>query len=101
MITLGFCYSFYAALTLDPKEPSHILTVYRPSDPSKDLIAKKVRKQSNELEIFKLLNTIQPKSEHVISLLDSFHTHSRTWAILPKMDAVANYVALASEELCE
>jgi hypothetical protein len=50
---------------------SHIFTVYRPSDPSKELIAKKVRKDLNELEILKLfLNTIQPKPEHVISLLD-------------------------------
>ncbi|KAI0245824.1 hypothetical protein BJV78DRAFT_1259964 [Lactifluus subvellereus] len=81
------------------KMPSHILTVYRPSDPSKELIAKKVRKKSNELEILKLLNTIQPKSEHVISLLDSFHTQSGPWAILSKMDTVADYVALAPNQL--
>ncbi|KAI0245827.1 hypothetical protein BJV78DRAFT_1259993 [Lactifluus subvellereus] len=82
------------------KMPSHILTVYRPSDPSKELIAKKVRKKSNELEILKLLNTIQPKSEHVISLLDSFHTQSGPWAILSKMDTVADYGLAYLHKLC-
>jgi hypothetical protein len=38
--------------------------------------AKNVRKESNELEILKILNTIQPKHEHVISLLGLFHTQS-------------------------
>ncbi|KAI0245963.1 kinase-like domain-containing protein [Lactifluus subvellereus] len=83
----------------DDGKATHILTVYRPSDPSKELIAKKVRNKSNELEILKLLNTIQPKSEHVISLLDSFHTQSGPWAILSKMDTVADYVAIAHNQL--
>jgi len=63
------------------------------------VIAKKVRKESNELEILKLLNATQPKSDHVISLLDSFQGHSRTWAILPKMESIADCVEFAPEEL--
>src|SRR5216683_396214 len=66
--------------------PPNILTVFRRSDPSEKFIAKKVREESNELEILKLLNNFQPRSEHIISLLDSFQVQSRTWAILPKMD---------------
>jgi len=62
----------YATLTPPLQMPSHILTVYQPSDPSNELIAKKVRKESDELKILRRLNTIQPKFEHVISLLDSF-----------------------------
>jgi serine/threonine protein kinase len=65
--------------------PPHILTVYQQSDPSKKFIAKKVRKDSDELKIFKLLNTFQLKSKHIISLHESFQTQSTSWAILPKM----------------
>jgi serine/threonine protein kinase len=89
----------YTILTFAPQRPSHILTVYRPSDASKKLIAKKVREESNELEILKFLNTIQPKSKHVITLLDSLHTPSSLWAILPKMDSVADYLAIAPDQL--
>ena len=67
----------------------HILTVYQRSAPSKRFIAKKVHKESNELEIFKLLNTFQLKSEHMISLHDSFQTQSTSWAILPKIISLA------------
>jgi serine/threonine protein kinase len=74
--------------------PPNILTVYQQSDPSKKFIAKKVREESNELEILKL-NNFQPRSEHIISLLDLFQVESRTWAILPKMDTVAVYILTA------
>jgi serine/threonine protein kinase len=69
--------------------PPHILTVYQRSAPSKRFIAKKVRKESNELEIFKLLNTSHVKSEHIISLHESFQTQSTWWAVLPKMTPLA------------
>ncbi|KAI9462537.1 kinase-like domain-containing protein [Russula earlei] len=72
--------------------PPHILTVYQPSDPRTKLIAKKAHEQTNELAIFNLLNSIQPKSDHVVLLLDSFHTQSATWLILPKLASVADYV---------
>ena len=65
--------------------PSHILTAYRRSDPSKRFIAKKVREGSNELKILRYLRTSQPKSKHIISLHDSFQTQSTLWAILPKL----------------
>jgi serine/threonine protein kinase len=81
--------------------PPNILTVYRRSDPSKKFIAKKVGEESNELKILKLLNNFQPRSEHIISLLDSFQVQSRTWAILPKMDTVMDYILIAPDELSE
>jgi serine/threonine protein kinase len=71
--------------------PSHILTVYQRSVPNKKFIAKKVDKDSDELRIFRLLNTFQLKSEHIISLHESFQTQSTTWAILPKMNSVASF----------
>jgi serine/threonine protein kinase len=74
-----------AALTLDLQTPSHILTVHPRSDRRKKFIAKKVDKDSHELKIFKLLNTFLPKSEHIISLHESFQTQSTSWVILPKM----------------
>jgi hypothetical protein len=73
--------------------------VYRSSDPTKELIAKKIREESNELEIFKILDTTQPKSEHIISLLDSFHAPSGWWAILPRMESIADYIAFAPNRL--
>jgi serine/threonine protein kinase len=69
--------------------PPHILTVYQRSAPSKRFIAKKVHGGSNELEIFKLLNTFQLKSEHIISLHESFQTQSTSWVVLPKMTSLA------------
>lgn len=79
--------------------PSNILTVYRPSEPDKKLIAKKVREESNELLILDLLNTTQPKSIHVVPSIDSFHTQSALWIITPKMDRIVDYLRLAPEQL--
>jgi serine/threonine protein kinase len=79
--------------------PPHIHIVYRPSEPSKKLIAKKVRKESNELAILKHLHTIQPSSEHVISLLDSFRGQSRPWVNLPRMDRVTVCIVIAPKLL--
>ena len=78
--------------------PSHIHIVCRPSEPRKELIAKKVRKESNELAILKRLNTIRPRSEHIISLLDSFHGQSGPWVILPRMDSVMDYIAISPKQ---
>ena len=79
--------------------PSHILTVYQPSAPSKEFIAKKVREESNELEILKLLNGFHPRAEHIIALQDSLQTQSTSWAILPRMDSVADCVRFSPNEL--
>jgi len=72
--------------------PPHIFIVYQRSDPSKRFIAKKDHEQSNELDIFKLLNTFREKSEHIISLHESFQTQSTSWVILPEMNSVSDYV---------
>jgi serine/threonine protein kinase len=54
-----------------------------------EFIAKKVQvEKSNELEILRFLDTIPLKSDHVISLIESFNG----WAILPKMRTVEHYV---------
>jgi serine/threonine protein kinase len=82
--------------------PAHVLTVYQLSDASNELIAKKVRKESHELKILRLLNTIQPKSENIVLLLDSFSScdpQFTSWVILPKMDSVANYMEFAPQKL--
>jgi serine/threonine protein kinase len=89
-----------AALTLDLQLPRHVFIVHQGrSDPSKRFIAKAVHEQSNELEIFKILNTFREKSEHIISLHESFQTQSTSWAILPKMDLVVYYVSFLPEIL--
>jgi serine/threonine protein kinase len=75
------------------QRPDHILTVYRLLDSSKKFIAKRIREGSHELEIFGLLDAISVKSDHVISLIDSFHG----WAILPKMVSVKHYAGDLSE----
>ncbi|KAI9508607.1 kinase-like domain-containing protein [Russula earlei] len=80
--------------------PPHILTVYQPSDPHTELIAKKVHEESHELAIFNFLNSIKSKSDHVISLLDSFQTQSATWLIFPKLVSVTEHVAVDPERLC-
>jgi hypothetical protein len=71
-------YFLYAVLTLELR----CRLIFSPLDSNKELIAKKVREKSNELEILRLLNTVQPKSDHVISLLDWFHGQSRHCVIL-------------------
>ena len=75
------------------QRPDHILAAYRPMDSNKKFIAKKVREGSNELQMFRLLYTLPLKSDHVISLIDSFHE----WAILPKMATVKGYVEFAPD----
>jgi len=78
--------------------PPHIIPVYQPSFPSKDLIAKKVYKESDELELLKYLNNLQPKSDHIILLHASFQTQSTSWVILPRMDSIEHYVLFAPEQ---
>ena len=58
-----------------------MLYVGRTSNFDDNLIAKKVREESNELEILRFLDTIPLKSDHVISLIHSFNG----WAILPEI----------------
>ena len=60
-------------------------------DSNKEFIAKKIREDSNELEMLRLLDTFPLKSDHVISLIDSFHR----WAILPKKVIVKGCVEFA------
>lgn len=73
--------------------------MYRPSEPDEKLIAKKVREGSNELKIFDILDSIQLKSMHVVSLVDSFRTRSGLWVILPKMSTISNYLAISPSQL--
>ncbi|KAF8270400.1 kinase-like domain-containing protein [Lactarius quietus] len=72
-----------ATWELIDKLPPHLRTVYRRSDPNKtELIAKYVRERSNELNIFEYLQTKQPQSPHVISLIEAVPAITREWLIL-------------------
>jgi len=80
--------------------PPNIFPVYRPSDPSKKFIAKKLHEKSHELKILKHLNNLQPRTEHIISLHASFQTQSTSWLILPRMDSVHDLVYHDPNKLC-
>ncbi|KAL4257701.1 hypothetical protein AB1N83_010080 [Pleurotus pulmonarius] len=67
------------------KLPPNLLTVFRRSDPSALLVAKKIREGSDELEILRLLHRMRPPSDHIIALRDSFHGQRASWVILPKI----------------
>jgi len=75
------------------KPPPHIRIVYRRNDPNMiKLIAKCVRKGSNELAIYEYLHTRRPQSPHVISLIEAIHSTTRSvireWLILPKLCSI-------------
>lgn len=80
------------ALITYPQTPSHIISVRKITDWMKPLIAKKTRPNSVELKILKRLRAITPGSEHIINLLDSFHTLSASWLILPELTPVMFYL---------
>ena len=88
-------YLLFVMLTLELQKRDNVLTVYRPLEPNKEFIAKKVRKESDELEILRFLDTIKPKSRHIISLVDSFDE----CIILPKLVTIENYVTTLSTKL--
>lgn len=73
--------------------------MHRASNRREALIAKKVREESKELEILEILNTIHPKSKHIISLVDSFHTQSMSWVILPKLVPVVDAFESSADKL--
>ena len=55
---------------------------------SQELIAKKVKKGSNELAFLQQFGSTARKSDHIIYLLDSFETASGQWIIIPKFDTL-------------
>ncbi|KAF4568189.1 hypothetical protein EYR40_010410 [Pleurotus pulmonarius] len=67
------------------KLPPNLLTVFRRSDPSAMLVAKKIREGSDELEILRLIHRMRPPSDHIIALRDSFHGQRASWVVLPKI----------------
>ncbi|KAL5522875.1 hypothetical protein ACEPAF_1142 [Sanghuangporus sanghuang] len=79
--------------------PPNIRIVHRLARAGEELIAKKVRAHSDEMAILKLLNNSHPKSEHVISLLDSFRTRSGQWIILPKLETVNLYLTMEPDRI--
>jgi serine/threonine protein kinase len=64
-------------------------------NPDEEFVAKKVRKRSNELDIFRHLDTIERKSDHVIAMIDSFDG----WVVLPKLVTVMVRARTASEQI--
>ncbi|KAH9003154.1 kinase-like domain-containing protein [Lactarius hatsudake] len=80
-----------AALTIVLQLPPNIRTVYRQSDLNKtELIAKHLRKGSNELDILKYLHTMRPQSPHVISFIETIPSITGGWLILPKLYSIRN-----------
>ncbi|KAH9177384.1 kinase-like domain-containing protein [Lactarius sanguifluus] len=78
-----------AALTIVLQLPPNIRTVYRQSDRNKtELIAKHLRKGSNELDILRSLRTIRPQSPHVISFIETIPSSTGGWLILPKLHSI-------------
>jgi serine/threonine protein kinase len=62
-------------------------TVYRRGDRSKtELIAKQVCEGSNELHILEYLKAQQPRSPHIISLIEATPRVTKEWLILPQHD---------------
>jgi tRNA A-37 threonylcarbamoyl transferase component Bud32 len=79
------------ALTIVLQLPPNILTVHRRRDLNKtELIAKHVRKGSNEPDILKYLHTIQPQSPHVISFIETIPSITTEWLILPKLHSIGD-----------
>ena len=71
-------------LTIFLQLPPYMHTVYRRSDQSKTkLIAKQVS-GSNELHILEYLETKQPRSPHIISLIEATPPITKEWLIQPK-----------------
>ena len=52
------------------------------------MIAKRVRMGSNELTILEYLHRKQPRSQHIISLLDAIPSINREWLILPRLHSI-------------
>ena len=72
-------------LTIFLQLPPYMRTVYRRGDRSKTkLIAKQVSEGSNELHILEYLETKQPRSPHIISLIEATPPITKEWLIQPK-----------------
>ncbi|KAI9443372.1 hypothetical protein H4582DRAFT_1924231 [Lactarius indigo] len=71
------------------KLPPHLRTVYQRSDPNKtELIAKRLRKGSNELYFLQHLRMIRSQSPHIISSIDTIPSITGGWLILPKQQSI-------------
>ncbi|KAJ8520606.1 hypothetical protein ONZ45_g2586 [Pleurotus djamor] len=71
--------------TIDPL-PNHLFTVFRPAFPHIRYVAKKISKDSNEIEILHFLNSLSPSCENIITLSTSFSGRSGTlWGVFPKL----------------
>ncbi|KAI9438298.1 hypothetical protein H4582DRAFT_253238 [Lactarius indigo] len=76
-------------LTIVLQLPPHIHMVYRQSNPHRtELIAKHLRRGSNELDILKYLHAIQLQSPHTIWLIETIPPITRGWFILLELHSV-------------
>ena len=78
-----------------PSNPPHDCVVSNKTE----LIAKRVRKGSNELSILEYLQTKQPRSPHVIKFIEAIPSTTREWLILPKLRSICDQVLLNSREV--
>ena len=83
---------FYVMRRADARPTDAVSHPHRISavGPEQGIHGEEVREDATELKIFKILNTFQLISEHIISLRESFQTQSTSRAILPKMISLAN-----------
>ncbi|KAJ8509387.1 hypothetical protein ONZ45_g8431 [Pleurotus djamor] len=64
----------------------HMAVVWRAPNPNIRFVAKKVPKNSREVDILRRLNSIPDRSENIVELVDSFYGTSGTlWAVFPKL----------------
>jgi serine/threonine protein kinase len=75
-------------LTSTLQLPDHIHRVYKAPNQDATFIAKRVDKDSQEVKILTLLDSIKPGSEHVIRILELIDAASEQWIILPKLMSV-------------
>ncbi|KAF8258396.1 kinase-like domain-containing protein [Lactarius quietus] len=71
------------------KPPPNIRIVYRRRDQNKtELIAKHIRKGSQEPAIHEFLHTRRPRSQHVIPFIEAIPATNPEWLILPKLHSI-------------
>ena len=64
------------------------------------MVAKKVHPESREVDMLQFLAKLEPRSEHVILLIDSFSTQSGKWLVFPKLETITQLLLNDVEIVC-
>ena len=70
--------------------------MWRRDEPRVLYVAKRIRQGSRELDILEFLKKTEPRSQHVITLVESIQSLSETWLILPKLQPISTYSPCSS-----